>query len=63
MEGTPRNVNLDEVISLFKNTPGIVDIHDLHVWSITSGQNALSCHAVVKENITLQQCQKLLKKN
>lgn len=62
MEGTPRNVNLDEVISLFKNTPGIVDIHDLHVWSITSGQNALSCHAVVKENITLQQCQKLLKK-
>lgn len=62
MEGTPKNVNIEEVITLFKNTPGIVDIHDLHVWTITSGQNALSCHAVVEENITLQQSQNLLRK-
>lgn len=61
MEGSPRNINLDEVINLFKNTPGIVDIHDLHIWCITSGQNALSCHAVVEENLTLQESQKLLK--
>lgn len=61
MEGTPNNVNIDEVVALFKNTPGILDIHDLHVWSITSDQNALSCHAVVEENLTLKDSQKLLR--
>lgn len=62
MEGTPRNVNINEVISLFKNTPGIIDIHDLHVWSITSGQNALSCHAVIEDHLSLKEIQEILKK-
>ncbi|MBB5149190.1 MULTISPECIES: cation diffusion facilitator family transporter [Ureibacillus] len=62
MEGVPSNVNIDEIISLFSNTPGIIGIHDLHVWSITSGQNALSCHAVVDEHLTLKETQKILRK-
>lgn len=61
MEGAPPNVNLDEVINMFKSTPGILGIHDLHVWSITSGQNALSCHVVVDEDLTLKDSQKLLR--
>lgn len=62
MEGTPKNVNMNEIISTFQNTPGIIDIHDLHVWSITSGLNALSCHVVVEDTITLSDSQKMLKK-
>lgn len=61
MEGAPSNINIDEIIYVFENKPGILNIHDLHVWSITSGQNALSCHAVVTEDMTIQQCRKLLK--
>lgn len=61
MEGTPKNVNMDEIIRTFKNTPGIIDIHDLHVWSITSGVNALSCHVVVDDSVTLSDSQKMLK--
>lgn len=61
MEGTPKNVNMDEIIKTFKNTPGIIDIHDLHVWSITSGVNALSCHVVVDDSVTLSDSQKMLK--
>lgn len=60
MEGTPRNINVDDIINTFKNTQGILDIHDLHVWSITSGQNALSCHAVVDGNLSVHEGQKLL---
>lgn len=60
MEGTPRNIDIDEIINIFKNTPGVLDIHDLHVWSITSGQNALSCHAVVDANLSIQESQKIL---
>ncbi|ASK64280.1 cation-efflux pump [Virgibacillus phasianinus] len=60
MEGTPKNVDLDEIIKLMKNVPGIMGIHDLHVWSITSGQNALSCHAVVDGDLSIQESQELL---
>lgn len=61
MEGTPKNVNLDDVVETLKSVPGLTSIHDLHVWSITSGQNALSCHAVVRENISLKQSQDMLR--
>lgn len=61
MEGTPKNIDIQKVIDLLKGTQHVVDIHDLHVWSITSGHNALSCHVVVKEGVTFEECQKLLK--
>ncbi|WP_099157745.1 cation diffusion facilitator family transporter [Virgibacillus ndiopensis] len=61
MEGTPRNVDLNDVINTMENVPGILGIHDLHVWSITSGQNALSCHAVVDGTISVGESQKLLR--
>ena len=60
MEGTPSNIDLNEIIKTIENTPGVKSIHDLHVWSITSGQNALSCHVVVDGNLKLQDCQKIL---
>ncbi|MBH9967345.1 cation diffusion facilitator family transporter [[Bacillus] enclensis] len=61
MEGTPKNVDLDEVIKTVESVEGVEGIHDLHVWSITSGQNALSCHAVVDGRLTIGQCQRLLR--
>ncbi|GAA0432925.1 CDF family zinc transporter CzcD [Lentibacillus halophilus] len=60
MEGTPKNVDLDDIIHTVENTNGIRSIHDLHVWSITSGENALSCHAVVDGDLSIQESQKLL---
>ncbi|UOQ95166.1 cation diffusion facilitator family transporter [Halobacillus shinanisalinarum] len=61
MEGTPKNVEIKDITDTIEAIPGILGIHDLHVWSITSGQNALSCHAVVTENLTIQECQELLR--
>lgn len=60
MEGTPKNVELDDIIKTIENVPEIIAIHDLHVWSITSGQNALSCHAVVDGQLSVQASQELL---
>lgn len=61
MEGTPSNIKIEEIIDLLKSTQGVIDIHDLHLWSITSGQNAFSCHVVVDEHITLRESQQILK--
>lgn len=61
MEGVPQNVNMNEVIHTIQNAKGIQSIHDLHVWSITSGLNALSCHAVVDDQMTIAESEQLLR--
>ena len=61
MEGTPKNVEIDAVIKTIESIPGVNNMHDLHVWSITSGKNALSCHVVVDGTISVQESQEILK--
>ncbi|MFD2114318.1 cation diffusion facilitator family transporter [Paenibacillus yanchengensis] len=62
MEGTPANVDVPEIIQMIEHVDGVISIHDLHVWSITSGQNALSCHIVVDGSLTVEKSQQLLRK-
>jgi len=62
MEGTPQNVNMEKVIETIKNSQGIVSVHDLHVWSITSGLNALSCHAIVDERMSIYESEQILRR-
>lgn len=62
MEGTPKEVNLNEVIQLIEKTDGIESVHDLHLWTITSGLNALSCHAVVDDQLKIEESEIILRK-
>ena len=48
MEGTPGGLDVDEVDNAIMATPGVRALHDLHVWTITSGFVALSAHVVVE---------------
>ncbi|MEK3936279.1 cation diffusion facilitator family transporter [Sporosarcina sp. FSL W7-1349] len=61
MEGVPSNVDLNEVLHTIQNAKGVQSVHDLHVWSITSGLNALSCHAVVDDQMTIAESEQLLR--
>jgi cobalt-zinc-cadmium efflux system protein len=47
LESTPKNVDLDEVRQHMLETRGVIDVHDLHAWTITSGVNVLSAHVVI----------------
>jgi cobalt-zinc-cadmium efflux system protein len=47
MEGAPGGLDVDEVAGTILSTPGVRALHDLHVWTITSGFVALSAHVVV----------------
>lgn len=49
LEATPRGIDVDEVRRHILGTPGVVDAHDLHVWTITSGMPVLSVHVVVDD--------------
>ena len=47
LEGTPRNINLEEVSKEIKNLDFVKEVHDLHIWSIRLDYSALSAHVLV----------------
>lgn len=47
LEGTPAGIDLAAVRDAIARVPGVAGVHDLHVWTITSGVNALSAHVVM----------------
>jgi cobalt-zinc-cadmium efflux system protein len=48
LEGSPAHINVARVKEEMLNLCGVVAVHDLHVWTITSGKDALSAHVVVE---------------
>ena len=52
LESTPAHINLAEVETALLGVEGVASVHDLHVWTITSGIDALSAHVVLAEGIS-----------
>jgi cobalt-zinc-cadmium efflux system protein len=52
LEGVPRGVELKEVESLLRKVEGVEDVHELHVWSVSSRDVALSCHVMTRDQTT-----------
>lgn len=50
LEGTPKDVDISKLRASLEELPGIKEIHDLHVWSLTSGVNAMSAHVIADDN-------------
>ena len=51
LEATPKGVDLDEIREHILKTPGVLGCHDLHAWTITSGQPVLSAHVVIEAGL------------
>lgn len=49
LEGVPRHLDTGEVARVLREVPGVHDVHDLHLWTITSARHAVSAHLVVAE--------------
>ena len=47
LESTPRGIDAEALGQRLASAPGVVEVHDLHVWTITSGFPALSAHVLV----------------
>lgn len=50
MEGSPITINQEEVKKTLEEIEGVKDVHDLHIWTITSGIDSLSCHILIDDN-------------
>jgi cobalt-zinc-cadmium efflux system protein len=49
LEGLPRGLKLADVAGAMRDTEGVLDIHDLHIWSLGSSTHALSCHVLIDD--------------
>lgn len=49
MEGVPASIDQNKVKEDLERIMGVQEVHDLHIWSITSGMDSLSCHLVIGE--------------
>ena len=49
LEGTPAHLELGEIEAAMTRVPGVRRVHDLHVWTLTSGREAMSAHVVVDD--------------
>lgn len=61
LESTPKGLDLAEVREHIRAVEGVVDVHDLHAWTITSGMPALTAHVVVEDEY-LADCADVLDK-
>ena len=66
LEGLPRGMELSEVTGAMRKLNGVIDVHDLHIWSLGSSAHALSCHVLIEDmppsesNTILQRINELL---
>jgi cobalt-zinc-cadmium efflux system protein len=49
LESVPSHIEPDEVRTQIEAIPGVESVHDLHIWSVSSGLVAMSAHAIVRE--------------
>jgi len=49
LEGLPRGMELNDVTGSMREIVGVVDVHDLHIWSLGSSAHALSCHVLIED--------------
>lgn len=49
MDAVPKNINPDEVMQYLCSLDGVTDVHDLHIWAMSTTETALTVHLVVPE--------------
>jgi cobalt-zinc-cadmium efflux system protein len=49
LEGLPRGLNLNAVMEAMREIEDVLDVHDVHIWSLGSSTRALSCHVLIQD--------------
>lgn len=59
LDGVPADIDVDKIQALAEQVNGVVRIHHLHVWAMSTTQNALTTHVVVQNHLTMQEVQRI----
>ena len=49
LEGLPHGMKLESVVSGIRQLEGVIDVHDVHIWSLGSNTHAMSCHVLIED--------------
>lgn len=55
LDGVPSNIDLEEVVSLIQQVEGVKEVHHVHIWPLSSTENAMTAHLVLDQSITCEQ--------
>lgn len=61
LDGVPKGVDLNKVVSEIKEVEGVLDVHHLHVWAISTSQNAMTAHIIIRSEVGMEQLNQLKK--
>lgn len=61
LDGVPANVDYDKVVASFLTVDGVVDMHHLHIWALSTTENALTAHVIVRSLEDMESIKKELK--
>ncbi|MGH2355537.1 MAG: cation diffusion facilitator family transporter [Chloroflexota bacterium] len=61
LEATPPHVEVEDVAAALRDVQGVRAIHDLHVWTITSGMESVTAHLVLEEGVDAEASQRVLR--
>ena len=61
LDGVPEGIEVDEVAQLMRDTDHVADVHHLHIWAMSTTENALTAHVVVDDNQEVAAVRKALK--
>ena len=59
LDGVPENVAVEDIKKAALQINGILNIHHLHIWAISTTENALTAHIVLANNISIEEEQKI----
>ena len=51
LDGVPSAIDLEEVVALIQKEKGVKEVHHVHIWSLSSTENALTAHLVLEEGV------------
>lgn len=55
LDGVPENIDMNDITNAAARIPGVKDLHHIHIWAISTTENALTAHLVLKNEVTLAQ--------
>lgn len=55
LDGVPENISVQEIKALATKIEGVLDIHHVHIWALSSMENAMTAHLVLREHIGTEQ--------
>lgn len=62
LDGVPADIDVDAVSEVIRTTPGVIEVHHLHIWAVSTTQNALTAHIVIDNMPQMEEVKSAVKR-